>query len=35
MEQLIIIGAHYDIVYMGPGAVDDTSGTVIVLEMAR
>lgn len=34
-EQLIIIGAHHDTVYMGPGAVDDTSGTATVLEMAR
>ena len=30
-EQLIIIGAHHDTVYMGPGAVDDTSGTATVL----
>ena len=34
-EELIIIGAHHDTVYMGAGAVDDTSGTATVLEMAR
>lgn len=34
-DQLIIIGAHHDTVYMGQGAVDDTSGTATVLEMAR
>tara|TARA_B100000902_G_scaffold150299_1_gene146848 strand:- start:29269 stop:30987 length:1719 start_codon:yes stop_codon:yes gene_type:complete len=34
-DKLIIIGAHHDTVYNGPGAVDDTSGTATVLEMAR
>tara|TARA_Y100001970_G_scaffold12536_1_gene14342 strand:+ start:31376 stop:33097 length:1722 start_codon:yes stop_codon:yes gene_type:complete len=34
-DELIIIGAHHDTVYNGPGAVDDTSGTATVLEIAR
>ena len=34
-EELLIVGAHHDTVYNGPGAVDDTSGTASVLEMAR
>ena len=34
-DSLIVIGAHHDTVYMGPGAVDDTSGTATVLEIAR
>ena len=34
-DQLIIFGAHHDTVYNGPGAVDDTSGTATVLELAR
>ncbi len=34
-DSLIVIGAHHDTVYMGQGAVDDTSGTATVLEMAR
>ncbi|MEC9351616.1 MAG: M28 family peptidase [Candidatus Thermoplasmatota archaeon] len=34
-NSLIIIGAHHDTVYMAQGAVDDTSGTATVLEMAR
>ena len=34
-ESLIIIGAHHDTVYNGPGAVDDTSGTSTVMEIAR
>lgn len=34
-DSLVIIGAHHDTVYNGPGAVDDTSGTSTVLEMAR
>ena len=32
---MIIIGAHHDTVYMSQGAVDDSSGTATVLEMAR
>ncbi len=34
-DELIIFGAHHDTVYNGPGAVDDTSGTATVLELAR
>ena len=34
-EKLIIFGGHHDTVYNGPGAVDDTSGTASVLELAR
>ncbi|MDP6869458.1 MAG: M28 family peptidase [Candidatus Poseidoniaceae archaeon] len=34
-EELLIVGGHHDTVYHGPGAVDDTSGTASVLEMAR
>ncbi len=34
-DKLIIFGAHHDTVYNGPGAVDDTSGTASVLEIAR
>jgi len=34
-EELLIVGAHHDTVYNGPGAVDDTSGSASVLEMAR
>ena len=33
--QLIIFGAHHDTVYSGPGAIDDTSGSATVLELAR
>ena len=34
-DDLIIVGAHHDTVYHAQGAVDDTSGTATVLEMAR
>ncbi|MDP6906350.1 MAG: M20/M25/M40 family metallo-hydrolase [Candidatus Thalassarchaeaceae archaeon] len=34
-EEEIIFGGHHDTVYSGPGAVDDTSGTATVLELAR
>jgi hypothetical protein len=34
-DKLVIFGAHHDTVYNGPGAVDDTSGTATVLELAR
>ena len=34
-DELIIFGAHHDTVYNGPGAVDDTSGSASVLELAR
>lgn len=33
-DELLIVGGHHDTVYHGPGAVDDTSGTASVLEMA-
>ncbi len=32
--EVIIVGGHHDTVYHGAGAVDDTSGTASVLEMA-
>jgi hypothetical protein len=34
-SELVIVGGHHDTVYHGEGAVDDTSGTASVLEMAR
>ena len=34
-SEVVIAGAHHDTVYHGQGAVDDTSGTASVLEMAR
>ena len=34
-SELVIVGGHHDTVYHGQGAVDDTSGTASVLEMAR
>lgn len=34
-SEVIIAGAHHDTVYQAQGAVDDTSGTVTVLEIAR
>ena len=34
-DELIIFGGHHDTVYNGPGAIDDTSGTATVLELAR
>lgn len=33
--EVVIIGGHHDTVYHGQGAVDDTSGTSSVMEMAR
>lgn len=33
-DELLIVGGHHDTVYHAPGAVDDTSGTATVLEMA-
>ena len=33
-SELLIVGGHHDTVYHAPGAVDDTSGTATVLEMA-
>ena len=32
--ELVIVGGHHDTVYHAPGAVDDTSGTASVLEIA-
>ena len=34
-SEVVIVGGHHDTVYHGQGAVDDTSGTASVLEMAR
>ena len=33
-SELLIVGGHHDTVYHAPGAVDDTSGTATVLEIA-
>jgi hypothetical protein len=33
-EELVIVGGHHDTVYHAAGAVDDTSGTASVLELA-
>jgi hypothetical protein len=33
-DEVVIIGGHHDTVYNGPGAIDDTSGSASVLEMA-
>ena len=34
-SDLVIVGGHHDTVYHGQGAIDDTSGTASVLELAR
>jgi hypothetical protein len=34
-SQVVIAGGHHDTVYQAQGAVDDTSGTSSILEMAR
>ena len=34
-DKYVMLGAHSDTVYNGPGQVDNTAGTVTVLEMAR
>jgi hypothetical protein len=34
-SEVIIVGGHHDTVYHGQGAIDDTSGTASVLELAR
>jgi hypothetical protein len=34
-SEVIIAGGHHDTVYHGQGAIDDTSGSASVLEMAR
>jgi len=33
-DEIVMAGGHHDTVYHGPGAIDDTSGTASVLEMA-
>ena len=33
-DELIMAGGHHDTVYHGPGAIDDTSGSATVLELA-
>ncbi len=34
-DKYVMLGAHHDTVYNGPGAVDNTVGTVTVIELAR
>jgi hypothetical protein len=34
-KNFVMLGAHHDTVYNGPGAVDNTVGTVTVIELAR
>lgn len=34
-EEYVMIGAHHDTVYVGPGAVDNTVGPVTIMEIAR
>ncbi len=34
-EEIIIVGAHYDTVWMSPGADDNASGVAVMLELAR
>ncbi|UCG69192.1 MAG: M20/M25/M40 family metallo-hydrolase [Thermoplasmata archaeon] len=34
-EKFVMLGGHHDTVYNGPGAVDNTVGTVTVIELAR
>ena len=34
-SEVVIVGGHHDTVYHGQGAIDDTSGTASVLELAR
>jgi hypothetical protein len=34
-DKYVILGAHHDTVYNGPGAVDNTVGTVTIIELAR
>lgn len=34
-DRYVMLGAHHDTVYNGPGAVDNTVGTVTVIELAR
>ncbi len=34
-DEVIIVGAHYDTVWMSPGADDNASGIAVMLELAR
>lgn len=34
-RKFVLLGAHHDTVYNGDGAVDDTSGTATIIELAR
>lgn len=34
-DEIIVIGAHYDTVWMSPGADDNASGVAVMLELAR
>lgn len=34
-EEIIVVGAHYDTVWMTPGADDNASGVAVMLELAR
>lgn len=34
-EEIVIVGAHYDTVYLSPGADDNTSGLAALLELAQ
>jgi len=34
-EEYVMLGAHHDTVYNGPGAVDNTVGAVTIIELAR
>jgi len=34
-QEYVMLGAHHDTVYNGPGAVDNTVGTVTIIELAR
>ena len=35
IDEIIVIGAHYDTVLMSPGADDNASGVAVMLELAR
>lgn len=34
-DEVIVVGAHYDTVWMSPGADDNASGVAVLIEMAR
>ncbi len=34
-NEFVMLGAHHDTVYNGPGAVDNTVGTVTIIELSR